>query len=82
MKATEVETLLSNALVHDLIRVTTPDEVHFDALIVSSVFEGESRLTRQRRIYAVLGSVLQSGELHALGLKTLTPAEWQKEEQT
>ncbi len=49
-------------------------ESHFRLEIVSSAFAGESRVSRQRRVYALLADELQSG-LHALQLTTLTPDE-------
>ena len=53
-------------------------ETHFDVRIVSSTFDGVSRVERQRRVYAVLAEELR-GQIHALSLTTLTPAEvWQE----
>lgn len=53
-------------------------ETHFDVRIVSSGFEGLSRVERQRRVYAVLAEELRT-QVHALSLATLTPAEvWQE----
>ena len=49
-------------------------ETHFRLEIVSSAFAGESRLARQRRIYAILAEEL-AGPVHALQLTTLTPEE-------
>lgn len=49
-------------------------ESHFRLEIVSSAFAGESRVLRQRRVYALLADELRSG-LHALQLTTLTPDE-------
>ena len=49
-------------------------ETHFNVRIVSSAFEGVSRVERQRRVYAVLADELKS-RVHALSLTTLTPAE-------
>jgi len=49
-------------------------ESHFRVEIVSAVFEGQSRLARQRLVYAALKAELDAG-LHALALTTLTPAE-------
>jgi BolA protein len=49
-------------------------ESHFRLEIVSSAFAGESRVARQRRVYALLADELQSG-VHALQLTTLTPDE-------
>jgi len=53
------------------------DGQHFAALIVSAEFAGLSRVKRQQRVYAIIRDKLDSGELHALSMKTLTPAEWQ-----
>jgi BolA protein len=47
---------------------------HFRVEIVSAAFEGQSRVTRQRRVYEILADELKAG-VHALALKTLTPAE-------
>ncbi len=49
-------------------------ESHFNVEIVSSAFEGQSRVARQRLVYAELGEEFAAG-LHALALVTLTPAE-------
>jgi BolA family transcriptional regulator, general stress-responsive regulator len=49
-------------------------ETHFRVRIVSPVFEGVSRVERQRRIYAILADELNE-RVHALALTALTPAE-------
>jgi BolA family transcriptional regulator, general stress-responsive regulator len=49
-------------------------ETHFDVHIVSGQFSGLTRVERQRRVYAALEAEFHGG-LHALSLKTLTPAE-------
>lgn len=53
-------------------------ETHLRVVVVSSVFEKLTRVARQQKIYSLLHSELQSG-LHALALRTLTPAEWAAE---
>ncbi|MDP1613542.1 MAG: BolA family protein [Sulfuritalea sp.] len=52
------------------------DGQHFEAVIVSSEFAGLNRVKRQQRINAILKTRFDSGELHALSMKTLTPEEW------
>jgi BolA protein len=49
-------------------------ETHFRVEIVSTAFEGKSRVARQRLVYAVLEDEFDAG-LHALALTTLTPEE-------
>ena len=53
------------------------DGAHFEAIIVSSVFEGLSRIQRQQAVHKALGGRMESGEIHALSMRTLTPAEWE-----
>ena len=52
------------------------DGRHWYATIVSAEFEGQRTLQRQRRVYATLGNRMQTDEVHALSMKTFTPAEW------
>ena len=50
------------------------DGRHFFATIVSSEFEGLPRVRRHQRVYAALGDRMRE-QIHALSMKTLTPAE-------
>lgn len=50
------------------------DGRHFFATIVSAAFEGLTRVRRHQRVYAVLGDRMRE-QIHALSMKTLTPAE-------
>ncbi|GHC20153.1 BolA family protein [Aidingimonas halophila] len=50
---------------------------NFQVIAVGDVFEGLSAVKRQQLIYGALSEELASGELHALSLKTYTPAQWQ-----
>jgi acid stress-induced BolA-like protein IbaG/YrbA len=52
------------------------DGRHFQALIVSAHFAGLSRIARQQKVNALLKERFETGELHALSMKTLTPDEW------
>ncbi len=50
------------------------DGRHFFATIVSAEFEGLARVRRHQRVYAGLGDRMRA-QIHALSMKTLTPAE-------
>jgi len=52
------------------------DGRHWFATIVSSEFEGQRPIQRHQRVYATLGGKMQNDEVHALSMKTYTPAEW------
>ena len=52
------------------------DGRHFFATIVAADFEGRTRVQRHQRVYEALGDRMRA-QIHALSMKTLTPAEWQ-----
>ena len=49
-------------------------ESHFNLTVVSTAFEGQARVTRQRTINALLAAEL-AGPVHALSIRAMTPAE-------
>jgi acid stress-induced BolA-like protein IbaG/YrbA len=51
------------------------DGQHFEAVIVAAAFEGLTRVRRHQLVYGALGDRMRE-EIHALSMKTLTPAEW------
>ena len=51
------------------------DGQHFFATIVSPEFEGKRLVQRHQLVYAAMGDRMKA-EIHALSMKTLTPAEW------
>jgi acid stress-induced BolA-like protein IbaG/YrbA len=53
------------------------DGRHWSAVIVSGEFEGKRLIARHQRVYATLGERMHTDEVHALSMKTFTPAEWQ-----
>lgn len=57
------------------------DGRHWYATIVSSIFEGQRLIQRHQRVYATLGGRMQTDEVHALSMKTFTPAEWAAQKQ-
>jgi acid stress-induced BolA-like protein IbaG/YrbA len=75
MNPDRVKTLIADGLPCETLQVEGDGE-HFEALIVSARFVGKSRVQRQQMVNALLRSYFDSGELHALSMKTLTPEEW------
>jgi len=51
------------------------DGAHFEAVIVSTEFEGKRPIARHQRVYAALGDRMKA-EIHALSMRTLTPEEY------
>lgn len=56
------------------------DGRHWYATIVSAEFEGKRPIARHQRVYATLGAKMHTDEVHALSMKTFTPAEWASRE--
>lgn len=50
-------------------------ETHFRVVLVSKDFAGESRVARQRKVYAILQQLLAT-RIHALQLMLFTPEEY------
>ena len=57
------------------------DGQHFYATIVSAEFDGKNRVARHQRVYQALGDRMRV-QIHALSMKTLTPAEWETQKDT
>jgi acid stress-induced BolA-like protein IbaG/YrbA len=75
MNATELQALIAAGLRCEHLAVEG-DGRHWYATVVSPEFEGKRAIQRHQRVYATLGARMQSDEVHALSMKTFTPAEW------
>ena len=75
MTAQELQALIAAGLPCQHLDVSG-DGRHWQAVIVSSAFEGLRLIQRHQKVYATLGRRMQTDEVHALSMKTLTPAEW------
>jgi len=52
------------------------DGRHWSAVVVSEAFSGLRLIARHQKVYATLGQKIHTDEVHALSMKTFTPAEW------
>ncbi|HLW71703.1 MAG TPA: BolA/IbaG family iron-sulfur metabolism protein [Candidatus Binataceae bacterium] len=78
MDAAEVKRMIEGGLPGALVEVqdTTGGGDHFQALVVSAQFEGRGLVERHQLVYGALGEAMRE-RVHALALKTLTPAQHQ-----
>jgi acid stress-induced BolA-like protein IbaG/YrbA len=74
MNAETIRQLIETGLPGARADVRGDDGVHFEATVVCDAFDGKLPLARHRMVYATLGERI-GGEIHALQLRTLTPAE-------
>ena len=75
MTADELRSLITAGLPCEHITMEG-DGRHWFATIVSPAFEGKRLIQRHQLVYATLGNRMQTDEVHALSMKTFTPAEW------
>ncbi len=74
MDSQTIEQMIRDGLPGADVSVEGADGVHFEARVVSPEFAGKSTLQRHRMVYSTLGETM-GREIHALGLRTLTPEE-------
>jgi len=74
MNAQAIEQLIAAGLACEHLEVTG-DGRHWNAVIVSETFTGKRLIQRHKLVYATLGNKMQTDEIHALSMKTLTPDE-------
>jgi len=75
MTADELQTIIQAGMACEHVELTG-DGRHWYATIVSAAFDGLRPIQRHQRVYATLGGRMATDEVHALSMKTFTPAEW------
>ena len=77
LSADQLESYIKASLDCDYIKVMGDDGTHFEAVIVSPAFEGKNMVQQHQLVYGALGDRMRA-EIHALGMKTYTPTQWQE----
>lgn len=54
---------------------------NYQVVVVGEVFADLNAVKRQQLIYACLNEQIASGAIHALTIKTYTPAQWSRDHQ-
>lgn len=55
------------------------DGHHYRMTIISDLFVNQSKIARQKWVYAILKDSILSGALHAIEMQTWTKSEWEKQ---
>ena len=76
----EIKSILERALPGSTVepRDLTGGGDHWQVVIVSPAFEGKGLVEQHRMVNEALKSEMGDQRIHALGLKTFTPAQWEK----
>jgi stress-induced morphogen len=79
MNPQNIETLIRTAIPDADVSVTDMQGSgdHFDVVVVSPAFEGCSLVQQHRMVYAALGDNMRQA-IHALALRTMTPAQYRE----
>ncbi len=59
--------------------IVSGEGCNLNVAVISDSFEGKTMLAEQKMVFATVNELIASGELHALGIKAYTKAEWEKE---
>ena len=80
----QVETMIKSQLPDAEVKVQdlTGGGDHLEAIVISSEFEGKTRVKQHQMVYGALQEAMASEAIHALALKTYTPTSWEKATQT
>ena len=74
MIADEVRARVAQAIVPSEVKARG-DASRMEVVVVSSSFEGVSRVRKQQLVYAAIADLIRDGALHAVTIRAYTPAE-------
>lgn len=72
-----IQAALPDATIHILDPMN--DGQHFEAVVISPSFDGQSLVKQHQAVMKPLKEAIASNAVHALRLKTYTPAKWEAE---
>lgn len=81
MNAREIESRILGAF-PDADMDIAGEECSFTLSIISTAFEGQNLMQRQKRVLALFEAELKKGQLHALTIKAWTPAQFAARQNT
>jgi acid stress-induced BolA-like protein IbaG/YrbA len=77
MNPADISALIEAGLNDADVTVSSDDNTHFEAVVISQDFVGKRSLARHQSIYKTLGSMM-GNEIHALSIRAYTPDEWRQ----
>lgn len=80
MTIDEIKDLIKANIPNSTVYVLDPqnDGLHLEALVISASFEGVMLVKQHQMVMTLFKNALKD-DVHALGLKTFTPALWEKQ---
>ena len=78
MSPDDVKALIEKGI-PDSEAIVSGEGCNLNVAVISDSFEGKTMLAEQKMVFATVNSLIASGELHALGIKAFTRAEWNQQ---
>lgn len=75
MSPEQLQTILREKLTDCEVHVGG-DGYHYEVVAIGAVFEGLSPVKKQQTVYKCINDLIADGTVHAVSIKTYTPAEW------
>lgn len=76
MNIDDVKKLIEDSLPNAQVSLSG-EGCNLSATVVSPAFEGLSMVKQHQMVYAIVNPHIADGSIHALALKTYTPAQWE-----
>lgn len=82
MPIEELRNTIQSAFPGDEVHLSSPmqDNNHFQLVVVSPRFENLNMVQQHQLVYQAVGGAMQEA-VHALAIRTFTPAQWAKAQQ-
>ncbi|MBF2027125.1 MAG: BolA family transcriptional regulator [Oscillatoriales cyanobacterium C42_A2020_001] len=74
----QVEAMIQAQLPDAQVQVMTNDGEHYEVVVVSATFEGKRLVQQHQLVYKAIQQEMLTGAIHAMAVKTYTPAAWQE----
>lgn len=76
MNIDDIKSVITSAVETTFVVVESADNVHFYATVVAEEFETMTKMQQHKRIMTLFQTYIADETIHALSLKTYTPAKW------
>ena len=73
----DIKNVIQKNMQCEVVVVKGDDGAHFEAIIVSNIFENMSSVKQHQAVYKALDGMMNE-EIHALSIKTFTTLQWEE----
>lgn len=75
LSSTDIKNVIQKNMQCEVVEVKGDDGSHFEAIIVSNIFENMTSVKQHQVVYKALDGMMKE-EIHALSIKTFTISQW------